>query len=87
MLIRWVDRDDTKNWQRLAMQVAELFDSPSMPYDESFVRYMNVKAEKYEAIAAVDRMSEDILGIIAFSRKNNRISWFAVSKGHRNRRR
>ena len=41
---------------------------------------MNRKIEQYEAIIAIDRISKHCNGIIAFSRANNRITFFAVSR-------
>lgn len=85
MLIRWVTIWDKSVWQRLAGTVAELFDSPNMPLEPSFLSYMDAKISKYEALIAVDRMSGEGLGIIGFSRANNRISWFAVFEQHRSK--
>ena len=78
MLIRWAVKDDKPAWTELAATVAGLFDSPNMPASKSFQDYMDSKTEKFEALIAVERMSGKCLGVIGFSRKNNRISWFAV---------
>ncbi len=48
----------------------------------SFESYMNAKIRQGEAYMAVDG-EEKCLGIIAFSTRNNRISFFAVSHAER----
>ena len=83
MLIRWVTNEDKSVWIKLASTVAELFNSPNMATDKSFYDYMDSKINKFEALAAMDRMSDTCLGIIGFSRTNNRISWFAVEPDQR----
>ena len=85
MLIRWAVKDDKPAWMELAASVADLFDSPAMSTDKSFHDYMESKTGKFEALIAVDRMSNTCLGVIGFSRNNNRISWFAVHRGYRGR--
>ena len=84
MLIRWLTVKDKSAWQQLASAVAELFGSPDMPFEQSFLSYMDSKITNHEALIAVDRMSDECLGIIGFSRTNNRISWFAVAEQYRN---
>jgi diadenosine tetraphosphate (Ap4A) HIT family hydrolase/ribosomal protein S18 acetylase RimI-like enzyme len=78
MLVRWVTFEDTPAWIQLATTVADLFNSPTMATNKSFHDYMIRKIKNFEALAAIDRMSSRCLGIIGFSRTNNRISWFAV---------
>lgn len=78
MLLRWVTTEDIPAWIQLAGTVAELFNSPNMAMDKSFHDYMDSKIEKFEALAAIDRMSNRFLGVIGFSRTHNKISWFAV---------
>lgn len=78
MLIRWVTIEDKPAWIQLASTVADLFNSPTMATDKSFHDYMISKIKNFEALAAIDRMSGRCLGIIGFSKTNNRISWFAV---------
>lgn len=79
MLIRWATAADLPAWLQLADQVAVLFGSPNMAREESFLTYTQQKISKYEALIVVDRRSWRCLGIISFSRTNNRISWMAVS--------
>ena len=83
MLIRWAAKNDKPAWIELAGEVACIFDSPTMATDKSFHDYMDSKLESFEALTAVDRMSGKCLAFIGFSRKNNRISWFAVHAQHR----
>ena len=83
MLIRWATHEDRPAWISLAGEVALLFGSENMPNDPGFHRYMDSTIGKYEALIAVRRMTNERLGIISFSRTHNRISWFAVSAGHR----
>lgn len=78
MLIRQAIQKDKLEWTRLAQTVAELFNSQDMAQDPSFHDFMDRKIAKFEALVAVDRMNGKRLGFIAFSRTNNRISWFAV---------
>lgn len=54
-----------------------------MVNDPEFHQYMDSKLSKYEAISAVDRMTNDCMGIIGFSRIHNRITWFGVFKEYR----
>ncbi len=54
-----------------------------MANDPEFHEYIDKKLSKYEAIIAKDRMSNDYLGIIGFSRTHNRITWFGVFEKYR----
>ena len=83
MLIRWAVADDKPAWVRLAEDVSSIFGAPDMGQSRSFLEYMDSKISKYEALAAVDRMSGDCLGVIGFSRAYNRISWLAVFENRR----
>ena len=78
MLVRWVNVEDKPAWIQLAGTVAELSNSPNMALDKTFHDYIDSKINKFEALAAIDRMSGRFLGVIGFSRNNNRTSWFAV---------
>jgi diadenosine tetraphosphate (Ap4A) HIT family hydrolase/GNAT superfamily N-acetyltransferase len=83
MLIRWAAIADKAQWISLATDVAEIFGAPDMPKSESFGSYADSKIANYEALMAVDRMSGKALGVIGFSRANNRISWFGVFENRR----
>ncbi len=54
-----------------------------MATDSDFQEYMDGKLTKHEALIAIDRMSGNCLGIIAFSRTYNRINWFGVHQKYR----
>ena len=62
MLIRWLTVKDKSAWQQLAGTVAELFDSPNMPFEQSFLSNMDSKITNHEALIAVDRISNECLG-------------------------
>ena len=84
MLIRWATPTDLPAWYTLATEVSPIFRHPAdMGADPEFISYAQSKTGKYEALTAVDYMSGENLGFIAFSRTNNRISWFGVSEKYR----
>lgn len=83
MLIRFATAEDRKDWLRLAEDVGEIFRAPNMVNDPEFHQYMDSKLSKYEAISAIDRMTNDCRGIIGFSKIHNRITWFGVFKEYR----
>ena len=47
--------------------------------DLAFTDYMNAKIQKHEAFMATDNNKKKCLGIIAFSRTYNRITFFGIS--------
>jgi hypothetical protein len=83
MLIKAVTFQDIQTWLNLSHEwdklVGELISDVSIFY-EGFDDYMVSKIRQHEAFMAVDRMSEQCIGIVAFSKSNNRISYFRVSK-------
>lgn len=83
MLIRLASYEDIDNWKEIAADVAELFNSPNMPNEDSFMNYMVSKIKRKEAFVATDKATNNIYGIIGFSRKNNSISWFGVREKSR----
>lgn len=83
MLIRWATQSDKPAWVLLAENVAHIFGNVNMPTDDDFHEYMDGKLSKYEALIAVDRMTNECLGIVGFSRTFNRITWFGVFEKHR----
>lgn len=85
MLIRWATEKDKPAWIELADNVANIFGSASMATDKDFLEYVDAKLSKFEALIAIDRMSNRCLGIIGFSRTNNRITWFGVFEQYRNK--
>lgn len=82
MLIRYATEKDIPSWQMLAKDVSDIFRAPLMYEDPEFISYINSKIIKDEALVAVDLISQNCMGFIGFSRKNNRISWFGVYKQH-----
>ena len=54
-----------------------------MGKDPEFIEYAKSKTSKYEALTAVDYMSDNNMGFIGFSRTYNRITWFGVSDTYR----
>ncbi|MHB1483087.1 MAG: GNAT family N-acetyltransferase [Saccharofermentanales bacterium] len=86
MLIRWATDNDLGKWFILATEMSPIFRHPSdMAKDPEFITYARSKVGKFEAVIAVDYMSGDCLGVIGFSRNNNRISWFGVTEKYRNK--
>lgn len=83
MLIRAVTLDDTQTWLNLSHEwddiVSQLIPDISMFY-EGFDDYMVTKINQNEAFIAIHRLSGRCLGIVAFSKDNNRISYLGVSK-------
>ena len=87
MLIRLVDHSDIPKWLSLSNEyycyVKELTHDLSEWYDgndtsPTFDDYMQAKIEQQEAFMAVDDL-DNCLGIIAISKKNNRVTFFGVS--------
>lgn len=91
ILLKNVGVNDIPQWLKLSHEfdvyITELVGNLSQWYDGNendiaFLEYMNSKIVKKEAIMAVGR-ANTCLGIIAFSRNNNRITFFGVShKAH-----
>jgi hypothetical protein len=91
-LLKIVGVNDIPQWLKLSHEfdvyIKELVGSLSQWYngnknDIAFLDYMNAKIAKKEAIMALGRANKDCLGIIAFSKNNNRITFFGVShKAH-----
>jgi hypothetical protein len=92
ILLKVVEINDIPQWLMLShefdLYIKETVGSLSQWYDGNenniaFTDYMNSKITKKEAIIAIERASTGCLGIIAFSRNNNRITFFGVShKAH-----
>lgn len=83
MLIRWAIPEDKASWIKLAENVANIFSFPTMSTDKDFLEYIDNKISKFEALISIDRMSGNCIGIISFSRTNNRITWFGVFEQYR----
>ncbi|ERJ10923.1 GNAT family N-acetyltransferase [Haloplasma contractile] len=86
--IHKVKKKDKPTWIRLSSEyddyVRELVPDLTEWYegnetDISYDKYMNAKIEKGEAFMVKDKKTNKCLGIVAFSKKNNRITYLAVS--------
>ena len=83
MLIRALTKNDRQAWLTLAHESDEIVGGliPDIAtFYEGFDDYMKSKIKQHEAFMAMDRMSEKCLGIVAFSKKHNRITFLAVTK-------
>jgi len=83
MLIRAVTIDDVQAWLNLAHESDELVSkltSDISTFYESFNDYMMSKIIQNEALMATDRISGRCMGIVAFSQKNNRVTFLQVTK-------
>ena len=82
MLVRWATKQDIPMWEALSKEydhyISEIATDLSKWY-QGFYDYMNRKIEQHEAVVAVDRMSANCNGAIAFSHSHNRITFFAES--------
>jgi len=83
MLIRAVTIDDTQTWLNLSHEwdeiVSNLISDISVFY-EGFDDYMTDKIRQNEAFMATDKISGQCLGIVAFSRRTNRITFLGISR-------
>jgi predicted GNAT family N-acyltransferase len=83
MLIRAVTTDDIPVWLALAHEsdeiVSELIPDIATFY-KGFDDYVAAKIKQHEAFMATDRISEKCLGIVAFSKKHNRITFLGITK-------
>ena len=83
MYTRLVTKDDIPAWLDLAHEgdhiIGELIPDMAVFY-KGFGEYMMAKIKKNEAFMVVDTISEQCVGIAAFSRKSNRISFLGVTK-------
>jgi hypothetical protein len=82
MYTRLMTRDDIPAWLALAHEgdhlIGELIPDISVFY-KGFEEYMAEKIKQNEAFMALDGYPERCAGIVAFSRKNNRISFLGVA--------
>lgn len=84
MLITEVTLAHIPDWLALAAEMEPLFQG-AMVNNPDFQTYMRAKIEHHEALMAVDRMTQAVMGIIGFSGRHNRISWFGVFAQYRKR--
>ena len=82
MYTRLITKEDIPAWLALAHEgdhiIGELIPDISVFY-KGFGEYMTAKMKKNEAFMVVDGNPERCVGIAAFSRKNNRISFLGVT--------
>ena len=84
MLIRWATENDLPAWSGIATELSVVMRHPAdMGKDPEFISYAKSKASKYEALTAVDYISNQNMGFIGFSRTFNRITWIGVSEKFR----
>jgi diadenosine tetraphosphate (Ap4A) HIT family hydrolase len=80
MIIREVTKEDIPAWLELAHDkdaiIDDLVDNPAI-FWVGFVGWAERKIERHEAFIAADRITNKCLGIIAFSRKHNRVTFIA----------
>lgn len=83
MYTRLMTKDDIPVWLALAHEgddiIREFIPDISVFYKD-FDRYMVDKIKNNEAFMVVDSTSESCVGIAAFSRKNNRITFLGVNR-------
>ena len=83
MLIREITREDIAVWLALAHEgdeaVARLVPDLAVFYC-TFDEYIERKIAQHEAYKATDIISKKCLGIIAFSKNNNRISFIGITE-------
>lgn len=83
MIIREVTREDIPSWVILAHDkdaiVNELVDDP-LQFWEGFTGWAERKVERHEAFIAADRITNKCIGIIAFSKKHNRVTFIGVDR-------
>jgi predicted GNAT family N-acyltransferase len=83
MLIRALNKDDIPAWLALAHESDEIVSGliPDIAaFYKGFDEYMARKIKQHEAFMAVDRIPNKCLGIVAYSKKHNRISFIGVTK-------
>ena len=83
MIIRFAEDNELEIWKNLAKDVAEIFGNPKIDTDPEFIDYAQRKILQKEALIAVDDLNKEFYGIIGFSRKFNRITWFGVFERYR----
>ena len=83
MLIRALNEKDIPAWLALAHEsddvIARMIPDIAVFYD-SFNEYMARKIKQREAFMATDVLTRKCLGIIAFSRTHNRITFLGITK-------
>ena len=81
MLTRFVQEKDIPAWMALSREYDVYVDGGLDAWYEGFGEYITAKIQQYEAVLVQDYRSGDVLGAAAFSRKSNKITFFAVHHG------
>ncbi len=83
MLIKALSSDYIPQWLDLAREMEPIFQG-IMVNDTKFQDFMKRKIEEKEVFMVLDRMNPlVVMGIIAFSKKNNHVAWFGVFEKYR----
>lgn len=84
MLITHLTYEDIKRWKDFSHEISDEIVEQLIPdknvFWEGFNDYMKAKIRKKEAFMAIDRVSNNCQGIIAFSKRHNRITFFGIKK-------
>jgi len=78
MLIRYATINDIPAWQKIADDLSKQNQQPNLANDSDFINYMHKKIENREALVAYDMIVNACMGVIAFSKTDNCISWLGV---------
>ena len=82
--MRSMTLDDFQIWEKFAHDISDNIVKKLVPdisiFYEGFYSYMETKIKQNEVYMAVDKSTKLCAGIIAFSKKNNRITFFGVSE-------
>ena len=81
MYTRLVSKDDIPTWLVLAHEGDEIISALITDisiFFKGFDDYIKTKIKKNEAFMVLDSISDKCLGIAAFSRKNNRITFLGI---------
>jgi diadenosine tetraphosphate (Ap4A) HIT family hydrolase/ribosomal protein S18 acetylase RimI-like enzyme len=83
MLITIADSRHIDAWLSIAREMEPIFGA-SMADNPQFRDYVVRSTQSMKAIVALDRMNDDeLMGVIAFSRSKNSISWLGVTTKYR----
>jgi len=84
MLIKWATESDLPAWYALATEVSQIFQHPADMGAEFKTNTSGLGSiSRHEILTAIDNKSGNYMGFICFSRKENAITWFAVSEKYR----
>lgn len=75
MLVRYATTNDLSTWQNM---INKLTDDQQDSNAEIMLPYMTHKIENGEALVSYDMVINTCMGFLAFSKKENRISWLGI---------